>query len=620
MHFPVFLVCLLDSPNSAFVKKISLSLLIFFSSIVLVKSQTVPPKGISYQTIIRDSITGRPIEKSGMNIEFKLRDVATQTVEFYERHTNVNSNKYGLVNLVIGNGIYLSGSASTINMIKWFNDSYEVGISIDTSGTGVYRDLGYTKLWTVPYSFYSSRAQVADSAKKTMYADTAKKLQMNGIPNRLVKVGHNGKYVMHSHIVEDSISILSRRISYGLDTIKAGVHIQNKYGQHGFVVEGPFGSGTYPDINGTGTRLMWVPAKSAFRVGTLSSLSSGWNDNNVGSYSYALGLDVEAKGQLSIAMGYLSKANNIGAAAIGLRAESYGVGSVSLGGGVVANDTNSFVLGTGYDPLNPLRNNIKRSLMIGLNSNKPTLFIGPAAGKGYWGRVGIGIIKPLAQLHILDTTNTPIVLIAESQDSNKVEMQLMSKFIYPQTKLRFSYLSNNEGEHAATYFNRSDYSFNISTASINRVKISHDPNFFMQPFVGIGASVVSDTNVRLAIQDGHLQSVQSTNLTLQTISGNFSASISTINPVSTDMAGQIAITTTALTVGAKYATFGFARPYNTAPIMIISPVNSNSASEMGAQKIYITTTRYNFTIHMDQPDSFKPGTFIFNYFVIETKR
>lgn len=117
-----------------------------------------------------------------------------------------------------------------------------------------------------------------------------------------------------------------------------------------------------------------------------------------------------------------------------------------------------------------------------------------------------------------------------------------------------------------------------------------------------------------------IQSVQSTNLTLQTISGNFSASISTINPVSTDMAGQIAITTTALTVGAKYATFGFARPYNTAPIMIISPVNSNSASEMGAQKIYITTTRYNFTIHMDQPDSFKPGTFIFNYFVIETKR
>ena len=54
--------------------------------------------------------------------------------------------------------------------------------------------------------------------------------------------------------------------------------------------------------SGTGTRLMWIPAKHAFRAGILTA-GTAWDNANVGGDSFALGQDVLASASGSVAIG-----------------------------------------------------------------------------------------------------------------------------------------------------------------------------------------------------------------------------------------------------------------------------------------------------------------------------
>ncbi|WP_304232568.1 hypothetical protein [Jiulongibacter sediminis] len=49
-------------------------------------------------------------------------------------------------------------------------------------------------------------------------------------------------------------------------------------------------------MNGDGTRLMWIPSRSAFRVGTISNGSNSWDADSVGLFSFATGYNTKAKG------------------------------------------------------------------------------------------------------------------------------------------------------------------------------------------------------------------------------------------------------------------------------------------------------------------------------------
>lgn len=66
-------------------------------------------------------------------------------------------------------------------------------------------------------------------------------------------------------------------------------------------------------ISGAGTRMMWIPSRSAFRVGTvindISNESAYWDANNIGLFSFSSGFNTFAYGKYSFAMGYGSKAN-----------------------------------------------------------------------------------------------------------------------------------------------------------------------------------------------------------------------------------------------------------------------------------------------------------------------
>jgi Chaperone of endosialidase/YadA head domain repeat (2 copies) len=106
--------------------------------------------------------------------------------------------------------------------------------------------------------------------------------------------------------------------------------------------------------------MMWYPARAAFRSGRIGAdFSTFWNDDSIGNYSFASGLNIRATGIFltsmglaTIAHGYASVslgANNLAgnyySIAIGVMAVSNGLGSVALGGYTEAGHDYSVALG-----------------------------------------------------------------------------------------------------------------------------------------------------------------------------------------------------------------------------------------------------------------------------------
>ena len=76
-------------------------------------------------------------------------------------------------------------------------------------------------------------------------------------------------------------------------------------------------NGTIGDTptSGPGTRLMWIPAKAAFRAGDVNDAK--WDDANIGNYSVAMGQYTKASGDQSTAMGYVTEASGTHSTTLG---------------------------------------------------------------------------------------------------------------------------------------------------------------------------------------------------------------------------------------------------------------------------------------------------------------
>jgi hypothetical protein len=145
------------------------------------------------------------------------------------------------------------------------------------------------------------------------------------------------------------------------------------------------GSGAIP-VEGAGTRLMWYPAKQAFRSGYVSS--TGWDDVNIGQYSTAVGYNSIASGLVSVALGEYctasgedsfacgdyTTASGRASTAMGQETNATALQSFAAGYYVTASSQNTFVFGKGLYG-NHLTNNIADTFMIGFNRAVPTFTV-----------------------------------------------------------------------------------------------------------------------------------------------------------------------------------------------------------------------------------------------------
>ncbi len=125
------------------------------------------------------------------------------------------------------------------------------------------------------------------------------------------------------------------------------------------------------------------------------------NSSASGNYSSVIGMSTLATSDGAFAGGYGSEANGSLSFAFGNQVIAGSTNSVAIGRFLETTASPAMVFGTGASLTDKLINGISNSLMIGFNSNKPTLFVGISDGVNYTGKVGIGdVTNPQAKLHI----------------------------------------------------------------------------------------------------------------------------------------------------------------------------------------------------------------------------
>lgn len=123
----------------------------------------------------------------------------------------------------------------------------------------------------------------------------------------------------------------------GVTTPRAGLDVNH---DNGLLATGTFATGTIP-LEGPGTRLMWYPAKGAFRAGTVGSYADPdtgvllgptfWDDVNIGLQSTAFGYTCRATGDYRLQLYHRLRLHRCGPVRAGHRRKQLGHGR-SLGG------------------------------------------------------------------------------------------------------------------------------------------------------------------------------------------------------------------------------------------------------------------------------------------------
>ncbi|MDG2153213.1 MAG: hypothetical protein P8K10_04695 [Crocinitomicaceae bacterium] len=129
-----------------------IALIFLFLTNFLLNAQA--PEGVNYQAVIRDNL-GNPIENTSVGIKIGIYQNTTVGTLVFEESFTPNTNTFGLVNFVIGQGSLISGDFS---IIDWSSGPYFVEISADIDGGINYEAIGTQELMSVPYALYAKTA------------------------------------------------------------------------------------------------------------------------------------------------------------------------------------------------------------------------------------------------------------------------------------------------------------------------------------------------------------------------------------------------------------------------------------------------------------------------------
>ncbi|MDA7762945.1 DUF1566 domain-containing protein [Crocinitomicaceae bacterium] len=133
-------------------------LLTFLLFTVIILSSTlyaqIPPNAFNYSAVARDA-SGQAIATSTIGIQISILQSSTTGTSVYTENHFVNTDEFGLFNLVIGAGAVQSGSMTTID---WAGDNYYLKVGMDATGGTNFLTMGTTQLLSVPYALHAATA------------------------------------------------------------------------------------------------------------------------------------------------------------------------------------------------------------------------------------------------------------------------------------------------------------------------------------------------------------------------------------------------------------------------------------------------------------------------------
>ncbi len=163
----------------------------------------------------------------------------------------------------------------------------------------------------------------------------------SGLSNLTIPAG-SGHYIQNGSTLQTSATFnidgngyIGGSVGIGTTTPSASLEIAGSLLASGT-------SGATP-VSGAGTRMMWVPAKAAFRAGEVTGTQ--WDNANIGTASFAVGHGAKASGDYSSATGYLTLASGQYSTAAGHTSVASGANSTALGYTAQATGYSSSALG-----------------------------------------------------------------------------------------------------------------------------------------------------------------------------------------------------------------------------------------------------------------------------------
>lgn len=132
-------------------KRALLILTLFISSIAW--AQNVP-QGINYQAVVRNG-QGNLLANQAVDMRLSVLTGVNNppiVTQYEEVHIGLQTNVFGLVNLVIGGGNQTGGLVTSFNQIPWGNGNTYLKVEAKQGG-GQYVDLGTIQFFAVPYAF-----------------------------------------------------------------------------------------------------------------------------------------------------------------------------------------------------------------------------------------------------------------------------------------------------------------------------------------------------------------------------------------------------------------------------------------------------------------------------------
>ncbi len=136
--------------------------LLFFSillgAFIAIQAQTFP--GINYQALLRNA-EGQPLASQTIMVQVSiLHGSETGTPVYTEAH-NATTNAFGQINLSIGEG---EATLGVFDAINWGNGPYLLKTGVDLNQSGSFQELEVVKFYSVPYSYHSNTANLANVA------------------------------------------------------------------------------------------------------------------------------------------------------------------------------------------------------------------------------------------------------------------------------------------------------------------------------------------------------------------------------------------------------------------------------------------------------------------------
>ncbi len=144
-------------------------LLVCLSAIFLQTGFSQVPKGINYQAVARDAI-GQVMAEEALVVRIVLQDGMDNTEVMYVEDHQVNTNRFGLFNLVMGDGNPVQGKFSEID---WAEAEVFLTVEMDETGTGFFREITTTKLYSVPFALHAETAGKSLETTNRALADSA---------------------------------------------------------------------------------------------------------------------------------------------------------------------------------------------------------------------------------------------------------------------------------------------------------------------------------------------------------------------------------------------------------------------------------------------------------------